>query len=260
MCKVCDRPSKFFATAELLSKYKVTYYRCDSCGLIETEQPYWLSEAYSEAITASDIGLVSRNIEFAARTKVLLSIFFRESRKFVDYGGGYGMFVRLMRDWGFDFARYDKYCPNLFARGFDVESTQETPFDLLTAFEVFEHLVNPVDDLGAMLRMAPSVFFSTCLIPKHNPPKPEEWWYYVRQSGQHVTLYTLESLRVLAERNNLHLLSAGDLHLFHDRQISKELFRLVSHSKVNRLASTFLPNRRSLLGDDYHKVSGQYLN
>jgi hypothetical protein len=50
--------------------------------------------------------------------------------------GGYGMFVRLMRDGGFDFHREDPLCDNLFAQGFDRQD--DGTFELVTAFEVFE--------------------------------------------------------------------------------------------------------------------------
>jgi len=36
---------------------------------------------------------------------------------FLDYAAGYGLFVRLMRDAGYNFRWSDLYCQNLFVRG-----------------------------------------------------------------------------------------------------------------------------------------------
>jgi len=62
LCKVCDAPSDLFGETELLRKYRVQYYRCEMCGFIQTESPYWLEEAYSSAIAIQDVGIMRRNL------------------------------------------------------------------------------------------------------------------------------------------------------------------------------------------------------
>lgn len=105
----------------ILQKYTVSYFKCEDCGFIQTEKPYWLIEAYQSAITDLDIGLICRNLQFSEiLEKILLNNSIDPNRKFIDYGGGYGMFDRLMRDKGFDFYRQDIHCQNLFAMHFDV--------------------------------------------------------------------------------------------------------------------------------------------
>ena len=94
-CKVCDSDSHNLANAKILSKYQVEYFRCSNCGFVQTETPYWLEEAYSEAIASSDVGLVFRNGMFSSLTSKLIFQFFEHQAKFIDYGGGYGLFVRL---------------------------------------------------------------------------------------------------------------------------------------------------------------------
>src|SRR5688572_15218026 len=120
-CKICAGTSEPFAVATVLEKHQVQYFVCSHCGFVQTEEPYWLEEAYSEAITRADIGLVGRNVLGSEQVKLLILAFFNDRGKFLDYGGGYGMFVRLMRDAGLNFYLYDQYCENLFAKGFDVE-------------------------------------------------------------------------------------------------------------------------------------------
>ena len=105
-------------------KYDVTYYQCESCRFIQTEQPYWLNEAYSSAITHLDIGLLSRNLYLMNEIPRLIDGLFPESKRYLDFGGGYGVFVRLMRDLGYDFFRFDTYCENIFADFFDIKGQE----------------------------------------------------------------------------------------------------------------------------------------
>src|SRR4051812_8242986 len=101
-CKICSSPSDFFASAVIMDKHEIKYYRCTSCGLMQTEDPYWLPESYTEAINKSDVGLVKRNLQLSEITKSVISSFFKSNGRYIDYGAGYGLFVRLMRDKGFD--------------------------------------------------------------------------------------------------------------------------------------------------------------
>jgi hypothetical protein len=242
-----------WGTGLLLGRHQVQYFRCDNCEFIQTELPYWLDEAYTAAITKSDLGLVGRNIVFAAVCKALIDRFFNPDASFVDYGGGYGMFVRLMRDEGYDFYRYDKYCDNLFASGLDVDEHSDRHYELVTALEVFEHLVNPMEEIAQMLRFSKSIFFTTELVPPSNP-RPGEWPYYGLEHGQHLSLYTLKSLQTIADHFGVKLYSNHtSLHLLTEKTISPQVFRLILHRKVARAVNIF-SRRRSLLHRDVANV------
>ena len=86
----------------------------------------------------------------------LVRTFFPErGARFLDYGGGYGLFVRMMRDRGFDFYRQDIHCENILADQFDLmDLPAGSKFAMLTAIEVFEHLQDPVAELGYMLQLS----------------------------------------------------------------------------------------------------------
>ncbi|WP_404306038.1 class I SAM-dependent methyltransferase [Neorhodopirellula lusitana] len=199
-----------FFQAVVLGKYNVNYYQCQDTGFVQTESPYWLDEAYADAITALDIGLVSRNADKAALTKSIISDCFPRAERFVDYGGGYGMFTRMMRDHGFPFLHYDTHCQNIFARGFEVDCLDElSNTGLITAWEVMEHLVDPLRDVKTILEKANTFLFSTELIPDKRIAKPEDWWYFTPETGQHISIYTLESLEYLAKSLNAFLYTDG---------------------------------------------------
>ena len=123
----------------------------------------------------------------------------------------------MLRDAGIDARWRDKYCDNLFARGFEYHGEE---VELATAFEVFEHLPSPRTELAALMDTAPNLLFSTELLPSPSP-KPADWWYYAPEHGQHIGFYSLQTLDHLARRYGRHLLSDGrNLHLFSSQPVS----------------------------------------
>jgi hypothetical protein len=248
-----------FARANLLGKYDVEYFRCSHCGLVQTEKPYWLDEAYSSAIAEQDLGPVNRAVESAKFAKSLILTSFDPNAKFIDYGGGYGIFVRMMRDAGFNFYRYDTYCENLFAKGFDAEPERRNQYELLTAYEVFEHLVDPMEEIAGMLSYSRNLLFSTLLMPS-SLPKPGDWWYYAYEHGQHVTLYSRKSLLEIARKFNLHLCTDGvGLHLLSEKRVSPTVFKALQRRKVSALAQALFKRRKqhvSLLTADVNRITG----
>lgn len=250
-CKICRNNSDFFAEAKILFKYNIKYYKCTYCGFIQTEEPYWLKEAYNDAINYSDLGLLKRNADLVPPSSNVISKFFNKNAKFIDYGAGYGVLVRMMRDKGYDFYWQDKYCENLYARDFVCSDTEK--YELLTAYEVFEHLVNPAEETEAMLKYSGSILFSTYLVPV-NYPKPNEWWYYTPDHGQHISLYSEKSLETLAGNFGKNFYTNGkNIHLITDRKISGSVFKLLTYPIVSSFFSPLF-RKKSLLDSDYKKV------
>ena len=240
----------------MLQKYWGEYYKCERCGFLQIFDHPWLNESYSSAITSLDIGLLRRNIEYGPRVKVLIDhLITREYNKYLDYGGGYGLFVRLMRDRGFDFYRYDMYCENIFANSFDynVKDSHDGRFDLLTAFEVFEHISNPIEELKLMLDLSENIFFSTELQPKGE--NIENWSYLLPEIGQHISFYSCSSLQYLAKKFGFNFYTDGKyFHLFTKRKISSLKFNLLTRRKISSLFWFLSINSKSLLETDYKKL------
>jgi len=249
-CKICSADAFLFFSAKLLQRYEVKYFSCCECGFVQTEEPYWLEEAYSDAITGSDIGLVDRNFKLARITMSVIRTCFNSSVKFLDYAGGYGLMVRLMRDSGFNFQWYDKYCDNLFAQGFEATSGDSKAYDLVTAFEVMEHMRNPLEDIKELLTYSRNILFTTNILQLTHP-KPESWWYYGLDHGQHISFFTIESLKFMARKHSLNFYTNGkSVHLFTEKRIPPGLFRvatLYSFASLLCVAS----HRKSLLMSDY---------
>jgi len=241
-CPVCRGEMVFYFNGEILGKYTISYYCCNNCGLIRTEKPFWLDEAYSTAIADLDVGLVNRNIRLSKVLRWIICNWFDSKSTFLDYAGGYGFFVRLMRNYGIDFHRYDKYCPNIFAKHFECAHLDRSDrYELVTAFEVFEHLFEPVEEITSVFDVTDSILFSTEFLPK-GIENIGDWRYFSPETGQHLTFYTLKSLKILAERLsvNYYYDNSGNgeaLHLFTKKNLSEFSFypKVEKRSFLNRL-------------------------
>ncbi len=251
-CLLCNAWSDHFATATILSKYDVDYFRCRDCGFIQTEAPYWLDEAYDQAIVSTDVGLISRNERFAKTTDRLLRIVLPGAKRCLDYGGGYGMFTRMMRDRGHRFEHHDPYCQNLFAAGFNANVDSDVRFDFLTAFEVMEHLENPHQELQTFDCLADNWLVSTELLPDH-PPLPNDWWYYVLDGGQHISLWSKRALRIVAEMYDRHLISYRGLHLLTREKMRPTVVRYLMRNKFAGICD-LIRRRKPLLGEDFRQA------
>ena len=250
-CKICGAASRLFDEALVLRQHKVSYFRCIECGFIQTEDPYWLEEAYSSAIAGQDVGIMARNLTNCQVVSAVLNLLFPKVSEAVDFGAGHGIFVRMMRDRGFNFFWSDRYATNDYARGFDAPPGKR--FDFLTAFEVLEHLPNPLSDISRLMEMSDNVFVSTAVV-QAPPPKINNWWYFMPSSGQHISFYTSESLRNLATRFKKHLLSYDSYHLFSAKPHSRLLFQLAVRPRAARILNKAF-RRPSLIPADLEKMT-----
>lgn len=263
ICKICNNEVKLNFNAKILNKYDVEYFRCNNCEYVFTENPFWLNEAYNSAITALDIGLLNRNIKNTKLVEWLINNYLNPNSKFLDYAGGYGVFVRLMRDTGFDFYRSDLYCENLFANGFDEKDLNSLDhFELITAFEFFEHLDNPLIEFKKLIEKCDYLLFTTEL-NNYTDDKMLDWWYMSFETGQHISFYTQKTLEFLANKFGLYLYTDSvNTHLF--SKIKFKINPLIKYRKINNslirklltriYSNFFIEKNNSLLQKDYNTI------
>jgi Methyltransferase domain len=225
-CPICNGPNRAAYQVKLLGKHASTMWTCSGCDFSHLYPVFWLDEAYAEAINISDVGYVDRNHRACDLVSALLANNCEPSDLFLDFGAGYGMFVRLMRDRGFRFQHYDPSCKNLFARFNEAQLEVTTKADdarrykLATAIEVIEHTVDPVETVQRILQSSDSVLLST-EISASAPPDPG-WWYLGLEHGQHISFFGARTFDALAASlsirytrlyPNWHLLSKEGLKL-----------------------------------------------
>ncbi len=224
-CKICSHNLELFSRQLLAGEFDVHYYRCPYCGFVQTEYPYWIDEVYKNPISNTDTGIIKRNENFCKMTSSLLFVLGYTRKRCLDFAGGYGLFVRMMRDVGFDFYWLDKYSENIFAKGFEAE-LDKFSYDFITSFESYEHFYEPLQETEAMLSYGKDILFSTTLLPEP-APVPGEWYYYGLHHGQHVSFYSLKSLNLIAKQYGLYFSSNGkNIHFFTNKKQNTYFFNL----------------------------------
>ncbi len=251
-CKICGSTSRPLFSAQVLMKYQTQYFECPQCDFVQSEEPYWLSESYSNAITAEDTGIMMRNITNTNIVLATLLLLGKTTGRVVDYAAGYGILVRLLRDEGVETFWYDRYCENLFARGFEFSSEV---VELATAFEAFEHFVDPMQEFESLFQISPNILFSTLLMPQPAPPI-NQWWYYGFEHGQHISFFRLKTLRLIAKKYKKILTTDGSsYHLISDKPISCFLWKLLrkysyatkSITRMKLTSKTFIDHEHIVL-------------
>lgn len=254
-CPVCGHDGIHIFQNIVLSKYEVFYYQCPHCKLIYTESPYWLEEAYQDAIVGTDTGLMQRNISFCVTVNTLIRKFFRTGGDFLDYGGGYGIFVRMMRDVGHHFQWMDKYSENLVAKGFEYQGEL---VELVTAFELFEHFDKPIQEVENLLGYSRNILVSTTVYEEDEGYPDKSWWYYAPHAGQHVVFYHKQTFEYLAQKYNLHYYQINNtLHLLTEKKLPGTSFHLLMRSKMGKIYQYFrwfMDRRVSLSEEDSNSI------
>ncbi|MCB1733927.1 MAG: class I SAM-dependent methyltransferase [Gammaproteobacteria bacterium] len=259
-CKICGSASERVFSKKLLQKYDVDYFRCPHCGFLQTQEPTWLDEAYNQAMSPLDIRLVARPLELAEITREILIRYFDADGRFLDYGGGTGLFTRRMRDLGLDFYRQDKYATNVFAQYFDIQDLPdpEKGFELVTCFEVLEHLPDPWVELDQVFALSKNVLCSTWLQPDDTIETLSNWNYLLTLHGQHVSFYTRRSMEIIADRYGVHYYTNGrHLHVFSEKKLDGDVFdrgdvgaianaKRLAYGIVNRIFGLIRPRTKAL--------------
>jgi len=253
ICRICAKPVEVVFSAVLLQKYSTQYFKCSQCGYVQTEDPHWLEEAYKSSINDSDTGTIMRNLWLRNVATTLIYFFFDNKGPFLDYGSGYGVFVRLMRDVGFDFSWQDKHTENLFAKGFEFSESKHQKVELLTCFEAFEHFVEPAVELGNLLCSSRNILLSTEFIPEP-VPDPDKWWYYGMEHGQHIGFFQKKTFDYLAEKHNLNFYTNGqNIHLLTDKHLLPFAFKWMI--KLSKYIAPLIQRRmKSLTWQDFETL------
>ena len=211
-CRLCGGKLSFKFNLQILKKYDISYFEFIHCYSLQAEEPYWLDEAYKQNISNLDTGAVQRNLNNFAICYTFAKIF--NVNRAIDFGSSDGLLCRFLRDHMIDAYCTDKYSVPKYAQNFTLPPTNN--IDLITGFEVLEHLSDPNSDLDEIFSYDPKYFLcSTELYISQD----ENWWYLSKESGQHVFFYTAEAINFIADKYGYSVTKIGDMLLFYKLDI-----------------------------------------
>lgn len=185
-----------------LAQVPIYYFLCGGCGfLFAPAFSSWSREDFSNNIYNEDY--IKFDPDFDGHRSStngvgLLKMFpANPAIRHLDYGGGSGHLTRMLVEGGWDSRSYDPYA----SHGDRLEPGEK--YNLITSFEVFEHVVDPValvQELHDILDDEGILMFSTLLSDGFiQRPQRINWWYVSPRNG-HISIYSERSLRHLAQR------------------------------------------------------------
>lgn len=194
-----------------LSGIPVYYYLCPSCRFCFAPMfQQWTSKQfadniYNEGYLKIDPGYGNgRPARNALR--LIAAIPSRPAGfRHLDYGGGGGEMSTHLRAAGWDSTNFDLYNPDS-----DTPIQERGQFDLITAYEVMEHVPDPqgvVSDIKLALKPGGVFLFSTLVHEGKIVEKSRITWWYAGPRAGHISLFSKESLRILAASHDFNLKS-----------------------------------------------------
>lgn len=218
-CPICNAPCLLLDTVDFNKSCEdekgqvfppagvaVDYSLCPNCGFcFAAAIAAWPLETFSEKIYNDAYVQVDPDyVDARPRTNAanMAGLLGERARgiRHLDYGGGSGLMAQLLRETGWQSTSYDPFVN----RDTAIESLGQ--FDLITAFEVFEH-VPDVQQLIRTLRslLAPGgvVMFSTLLSDGNVRLGQKLTWWYASPRNGHISLFSRNSLGFLAREHGL---------------------------------------------------------
>ncbi|MCZ8257624.1 MAG: class I SAM-dependent methyltransferase [Polaromonas sp.] len=218
-CKICDSDATLFDLVDFnkschpslypsgLRMIPVAYRICSRCRFVFTDfcdgfsDEQWREWIYNDEYVKVDPEYTS--IRPLGNAREVFS-FFGGHRKGVlalDYGAGNGLTASLMRRGGWTYDSFDPFGHT------DMPDSRAGHYNFCSAFEVFEHSPDPAGSLEDIVhKMNPDNFVLYIGTAAHDGIVSERsrlaWWYAAPRNG-HISLYSRESLRLLARRFDL---------------------------------------------------------
>ena len=196
----------------------IDYHVCNICQFVFSQEIYgwpkeqFINEVYNEQYVKVDEDYLQKRLEGNA-SLIHKTFPNKEGIRHLDYGGGNGVLSECLRlqDWN--------------SQSYDPFNSEDEPieslgtFDLITVFEVFEHVPNVNELFKNLSRLTDNqsmVIFSTLLSDGQlNAATKIDWWYASPRNG-HISLFSKKSLQLLASQHswNLHSFSQN-LHVLY---------------------------------------------
>lgn len=236
-CKICGGNAEWFDVVDFaktcnapdvyprgLVGTPIYYSRCGRCGFIFTTHfdlftaDQWNEQVYNSAYIEADPDYVELRPRLNARFLELFLSGRKGSVVGLDFGGGNGLTTELLRRRGWRFDSYDPFGAST------VSASNLRAYNVASAFEVFEHLTDPMGTIANILQMMSSddallIIGTGATDGRVDAARRLSWWYAGPRNG-HVSLYSRKSLAEMAARFDLHFLSlSGGTHFMSRRRL-----------------------------------------
>lgn len=204
-----------------LSGIPIYYYLCKQCSFcFAPEISKWSLNDFSEKIYNEEYIEVDPDHEKVRPEENAAGLIkmFKGKEKYIkhlDYGGGNGLLSNLIKKSGWDSLSYDPFINK------EVNIKELESFNLITAFEVFEH-VPDVNDLMSQLDSLlkeDGIILLTTLFSDGNIEQNHRlsWWYASPRNG-HISLFSKNSLYTLAGKYRFQVASfSSGFHVLYRR-------------------------------------------
>ena len=234
-------------------------YSCSECEFAFYPDQNWITQSFSDELNSLDIGSTDRTLIAADYLGVLLNSQKLRDGSFLDYGGGYGLLSRIMRDRGFSFKSYDPFTKQIFPTSSQTNNNLlEQKHDAITLIEVALHFEDPLEEFRRLLQLTDILVFTAVLTDEK---LNSDWWYLSPETGQHIALFSTRTLEILAEQLGVNVTTDGKFfHIFHrDRLtarasfLAKKQYLVFAFASFNAATSYFrraLSSSKSLLESD----------
>lgn len=275
-CVVCGaRTDEFAAMSSAFSQRQFSLRRCDACGLVFVADPvdddalygaeYYAGQGADPLVDylseMSDAGTV-RTYEWRGIVRAISSLTTVDHLRWLDFGCGLGGLVRYAREHGFG----QVYG---FDEGFSAQwmsdhslpvlhradlPPQHGTFDVVTAIEVIEHVVDPIAFLRqvALLLRPGGLFFLTTGNAEPHRKRLTRWSYVL--PDVHIRYFEPRTLRVAYERVGLEPLDVGFVPGYEDI-IRYKVLKTLRVRRRNLLEMVVPWRIASRLVDHRHRVT-----
>ncbi len=249
-CKICNGTSHIFDTIDMgrschkdvfplgILGLSIIYRKCEYCSfLFTTDFDDFTPSDWTKYIYNDDYVKVDPDYEIV---RPLLGCGFIESQFSkrdtvgLDYGAGNGLMAATLRNHGWVYDAYDPYGTN------SVHKDRIGSYNLCSAFEVVEHMPDPVAGFKTILEMCSSdklmiVIGTSTSDGMISNTGPLSWWYAGPRNG-HISLFSKDALRRLAARFGLTYTSFGSsTHYLTRHWTAVEIATMMFRGKARRM-------------------------
>lgn len=192
-----------------LSGIPIYYYLCEACGFcFAPEFQRWSQRDFVDRIY--NAGYAEVDPDYAgprpqANARFIEQLFGNSRGKIrhIDYGAGAGLLSDVLSAAGWESSPYDPFAAQAASR-------PSGRFELITAFEVFEHVADVsrlMKDLVELMAQESVLLFSTLLSDGEIARNQRLAWWYAAPRNGHISLFSGRSLALALGGAGLNLAS-----------------------------------------------------